>query len=85
MPGPLPDNTIRSPADLVRSGLVPPEVKAGLYAVAARYAIAIPPALRALIETAEDRSAVSSCHTPRSLSRLRTSEPIRSAMIASPL
>jgi lysine 2,3-aminomutase len=51
---PLKPATIRTPAGLVAAGLAPPDTRAGLEQVAARYAIAIPPALAALIETPED-------------------------------
>jgi lysine 2,3-aminomutase len=51
---PLKPATIRTPAGLVAAGLAPAEARAGLEQVAARYAIAIPPALAALIETPED-------------------------------
>jgi lysine 2,3-aminomutase len=40
---------LRSAADLVRAGLVPAEAETALAAVAARYAIAVPPDLAALI------------------------------------
>ncbi len=42
--------TLRSAADLVAAGLVPPEAASGLARVAARYAVAVPPALAALID-----------------------------------
>ncbi len=41
--------TLRDTAALVAAGLISPAEQAGIEAVAARYAIAIPPALRALI------------------------------------
>ncbi len=41
--------TLRSPAQLIAHGLVVPEQRAELEAVAARYAVAVPPALAALI------------------------------------
>jgi lysine 2,3-aminomutase len=43
--------TIRDVTGLIAAGLAPPETRATLDEVAARYAIAIPPALRDLIET----------------------------------
>jgi len=46
--------TLRSPAALIAAGLAPPRQAAALQAVAARYAIAIPPALQAVIETPDD-------------------------------
>ena len=49
-----PDAPLRDPQSLIRAGLVPAGAEAALAAVAARYAIAIPPALAALIETPDD-------------------------------
>ena len=46
--------TLRDADALVSAGLVPPGKRPEVAAVAARYAIAIPPALRALIETPDD-------------------------------
>src|SRR3954469_9675219 len=46
--------TLHRPADLVDAGLVAPEKLMGLEKVAARYAVAITPALAALIETSND-------------------------------
>jgi len=46
--------TLRSVDDLIQSGLVADSARQGLDAVAARYAIALPPALAALIETRDD-------------------------------
>ncbi|HWE79324.1 MAG TPA: lysine-2,3-aminomutase-like protein [Pseudolabrys sp.] len=42
--------TLRTPEDLRNAGLIPPERAAALENVAARYAVAIPPALVALID-----------------------------------
>ena len=50
--GDFPNRTLRSVADLARAGLV--HESAALREVAGRYAIAVPPALRALIETSGD-------------------------------
>jgi len=50
--GDFPNRTLRSVADLARAGLV--HESAALREVAGRYAIAVPPALRALIETPGD-------------------------------
>ncbi len=47
-------STLRTPASLVRAGLAAAADSAGLEAVAARYAVAIPPALRALIGSPDD-------------------------------
>ena len=49
-----PDAPLRDPQSLIRAGLIPAGAEAALAAVAARYAIAIPPALAALIETPDD-------------------------------
>lgn len=46
--------TLRGADALVAAGLAAPEARDALDAVARRYAIAIPPALRALIETPDD-------------------------------
>ncbi len=46
----VPARTLRSPAELVDAGLARPEREAEFAAVAERYAIAIPPALAALID-----------------------------------
>jgi len=46
--------TLRSVAALAEAGLVPPDAVAGLAGVERRYAIAIPPALAALIERPDD-------------------------------
>src|SRR6185503_7504080 len=43
-------NTLRRPAELIAAGLAPAERHAELEAVAARYAVAITPALAALID-----------------------------------
>ena len=47
---PITAPTLRRPAELVEAGLVPPEQLAELERVAARYAIAITPAMAALID-----------------------------------
>ena len=46
--------TLRTPQELVQAGLLPPEALADAQAVATRYAIAVPPALAARIETPQD-------------------------------
>ena len=46
--------TLRNPQELIQAGLLPPENLADAKAVAARYAIAIPMALAAMIETPSD-------------------------------
>lgn len=49
-----PAPTLRTPAALEAAGLIAPAIRPAVAAVARRYAIAIPPALRALIETPDD-------------------------------
>ena len=51
---PLPARTLRAADDLVAAGLIAPTARAAVAAVAARYAVAIPPALAALIGDARD-------------------------------
>ena len=46
--------TLRDAADLIAAGLVPEAARAALDAVEARYAVAIPPTLQALIGSADD-------------------------------
>ncbi len=57
--GTLPDQhaTLRDADGLIAAGLAAPEQRAALAAVAGRYAIAIPPALAALIERPDDPMA----------------------------
>ena len=53
--GILPQNrTLRAPEDIIQYGLAEESAREALNEVAARYAIAIPPALRALIQTPDD-------------------------------
>jgi lysine 2,3-aminomutase len=49
-----PKPAIRTVDGIINAGLAPEEARAGLEAVARRYAIAIPPALQALIGAADD-------------------------------
>ncbi|GLR66492.1 lysine 2,3-aminomutase [Acidocella aquatica] len=49
-----PNRTLRSVEDIIRSGLASESARPALEAVAARYAIALPPALHALIQTPDD-------------------------------
>jgi lysine 2,3-aminomutase len=44
------NNTLRTPRDLAAAGLIPSANVAAIEAVAARYAVAIPPAFAALID-----------------------------------
>jgi lysine 2,3-aminomutase len=53
MPDCLPP-TLRSTTALLQAGLIPPAHVAALRALEARYAIAVPPAFQALIETPDD-------------------------------
>ena len=46
----MPDPTLRTPAALIDAGLVPEHARAALTEVSRRYAVAVPPALAALIE-----------------------------------
>ncbi len=46
--------TLRTPQELMEAGLLPPERLQGAQAVAGRYAIAVPPALAARIQTPDD-------------------------------
>jgi len=50
--------TLRTPSELTAAGLVAPEQAAALQAVAERYAVAIPPALAALIDPSEPRDPI---------------------------
>jgi lysine 2,3-aminomutase len=54
MPDGFSRRTLRSVSELIEAGLAPEGARAGLEAVAARYAIAVPPALAGLIEAADD-------------------------------
>ena len=50
--------TLRTPAQLCEHGLAPPEHRAALKAVAARYAVALPPTLAALIDRQDPRDPI---------------------------
>jgi len=50
----MPERTLRTADDLAAAGLIPPASLARQRGVAARYAVAITPAMRALIETPDD-------------------------------
>jgi lysine 2,3-aminomutase len=56
--------TLTSAADLVAAGLVPAESRATIDAVAERYAVAIPPALAALIDPADPRDPIARQFVP---------------------
>ena len=49
----MPVATLRTPADLARAGLVPPDRLAELEAVASRYAVALTPAMAGLIDPSD--------------------------------
>ncbi|MGE0418185.1 MAG: lysine-2,3-aminomutase-like protein [Acetobacteraceae bacterium] len=51
---PIDSATLRSAADLQKAGLIAPADRPALDAVGQRYAVAVPPALRALIRTPDD-------------------------------
>ncbi len=50
----MPDDTLRTPEALIRAGLLPEASREAMERVAARYAIAVPPAFAGLIESADD-------------------------------
>ena len=55
---------IRTPAELVEAGLVAPEDLTGIEAVAERYAIAISPAMAALIDRADPNDPIARQFVP---------------------
>jgi len=56
--------TLRSAADLAAAGLVPPDRVAALEKVAARYAVAVTPAIAALIDPADPRDPIARQFVP---------------------
>ena len=62
MPGPA--KTLRRPGDLAAAGLVPPEAVPALERVAARYAVAVTPAMLDLIDPADGRDPVARQFVP---------------------
>ena len=56
--------TLRSPADLARAGLVPPEGIPALEAVAARYAVAITPAMATLVDASDPADPIARQFVP---------------------
>jgi lysine 2,3-aminomutase len=56
--------TLRTPMQLCDRGLIPPERRAELDAVAARYAVALPPALAALIDRADPHDPIARQFVP---------------------
>ena len=64
MPGYKVPMTIRLPPDLVAAGLAPPERLGELEGVAARYAVAITPAIADLIDRADPRDPLARQFVP---------------------
>lgn len=60
------DRTLRNPADLVEAGLVQPTQLAALERVAARYAVAVTPAMAELIEPADPDDPIARQFLPHS-------------------
>ena len=56
--------TLRTPAQLCEAGLAPPERRAALTAVAARYAVALPPVLAALIDRDDPNDPIARQYVP---------------------
>jgi lysine 2,3-aminomutase len=61
---PVRDRTLRHPAELLESGLIPPDRLAALDKVAARYAIAITPEMAELIDPADPADPVARQFVP---------------------
>lgn len=59
-----PASTLRHPSELVRAGLVPPERLSALERVAARYAVAISPALAELIDPSDPQDPIARQFVP---------------------
>src|SRR5262245_41777644 len=66
MPGTRPGMTkaLRLPADLIAAGLAPPDKLADLARVAARYAVAITPAIADLIDRADPHDPIARQFVP---------------------
>ncbi len=60
----LKPRTLRDPASLVESGLVPPEAEPGLLRVAEHYAMAVTPAVRALIDPSDPADPIARQYVP---------------------
>jgi lysine 2,3-aminomutase len=60
----LKPRTIRDPAALVEAGLAPPEAMAGLQQVAERFAMALTPAVQALIDAADPADPIARQYVP---------------------
>lgn len=59
-----PATTLRTPADLIGHGLAPPENLAALEQVAARYAVAVTPAVAALIDPSDPHDPIARQYIP---------------------
>ena len=55
---------LRRPGDLIAAGLVPPERRAGIEAVAARYAVALTPDVAGLIDPADPNDPIARQFVP---------------------
>ncbi|MCG4254704.1 lysine-2,3-aminomutase-like protein [Acetobacter senegalensis] len=66
-PHPSSRRLLRTPDDLIAAGLVPPEQKAALEAVAEQYATTIPPAFLDLIEQPDDPIGIQVIPSPEEL------------------
>jgi lysine 2,3-aminomutase len=67
MPDGAPDlkpRTIRAPAALIKAGLAPPEALAGLEQVAERFAMALTPAVQALIDAGDPADPIARQYVP---------------------
>lgn len=64
MSTPAPSRTLSSVADLIAAGLVAPERAAALRAVAARYAIAVPPTLAAALDPSDAADPLARSYLP---------------------
>ncbi len=64
MAAPARDRTLRHPAELLESGLIPPERLAAVEEVAARYAVAITPEMAELIDPADPADPVARQFVP---------------------
>jgi lysine 2,3-aminomutase len=58
------NETLRNPDDLARAGLIPPESLSALERVASRYAVAISPAMAALIEAGDPADPIARQFVP---------------------
>src|SRR5579872_3669057 len=56
--------TLRKPAEFIEQGLFPAERRADLERIAARYAIALPPAFAALIDKADPHDPIAWQYVP---------------------